>query len=164
MITQSRVRRHGYNLMSLASLGAFGCVFGWLLILASGWQKLGRHPGGTESMSEWWAIAGLASITMVVQLWALRRLRHIGKLLHTQPFISSEMALAWRQFAKALVVAAFAMLFNLETGVGNKIGHISFGLNFGGLYFMWIACLCSYSIAWLLQDAVALKEEAEGFV
>ena len=164
MDSTQRISRHGYNLMSLASIGQFVC-FG-LLIWNLGVRQWAPETASSLAGADWWLFAALATAVWLSQFWALVRLRAIGKLLHADSHISHAMAEAWQRFGKALVVNAVLMAFPVGTAVpepGNGL-NLVLRLDAGGLYFVVIACLCIFSIAQLLEQAATLRDENEAIV
>lgn len=183
MKPSERVRRHGYHLMSLSSIGQLVCFIGWIATLVVGWVVLSRNPAGSEPVAnEIWLLACWTGVALLSQLWALGRLRAIGKLLYTGQLIASQMAMAWRQFANALIAVGVLTLLSPEPNaqlqiggvqgvmirsysMGNlTLGGIRIGIDWGQTYFILMACLISYSIAWILDEAVALKDDNQGIV
>lgn len=158
-MTSTSIRRHGYHLMSLASLGIVVCFFAWVLMLMATWGVIGKETLFASDLERWVLTAG-ASAALLAQAWAMSRLRAVGRVLHFHPVVSVEMALAWKRFARALVAVSLVMLVTPSF----IDAEVKYEVDFTELYFMLIACLCTYSIAWLLQDAAALKAENEGFV
>lgn len=169
MNTSDRVRRHGYHLMSLASIGQLVCVVIWIAILVTAWQLQTGKPAGIDpNYIEFWLILALASIALLGKLWALYRLRIIGKLLYAGDLISPAMARAWRWLGHALVVAGVLGLVTfdpaLERSAGSGGYNVAVGIDPGQYYFLVLSCLISYSVAWILNESVALKVDNQGIV
>ena len=159
------LRNHGSHLMSLASAGQLACLV--LLIWnlsAPHWSP--EYAAALANPGDWWLFAGFAAIVWLAQTWALSRLRAIGKLLYCGEGISRAMAHGWRRFGSALVVVAILMALPLAPRVDDTASGLQLvlGLDAGGLYFVVIGCLCIFSIAHLLEQAAALREDSESIV
>lgn len=169
MTASERVRRHGYHLMSLASIGMLVCTVVWIAVLGASWTlQTGKPAGADPGNSEFWLTLALACIALLGKLWALYRLRIIGKLLHAGSFINAQMTRAWRWLGHALVVAGVLALVTLDPNVDMNVstGHfdVTAGIDLDQAYFIVLLCLISYSIAWILEEALALKDDNQGIV
>lgn len=171
----SRLRRHAYNLMSLASLTAFAVGFGWLLIAAG---LAVNHANGAPSTSTTrllglfhWLPSAHADYRVLALAWLLGccatlaplvALRRLGKSLWTSPALSLATAQRFRALAHAL-------LFNLLGGWASALlaatqadpYRVGLGMGTWGLL---VATLLAYIVAELVREGAAAADENHGFV
>jgi hypothetical protein len=148
MHISARVRRHGYHLVSLASIGMFVCLTLWIAMLAIAWQlQAGKSAGSDPGNTEFKWILAMASIALLGKLWALYRLRIIGKLLYAGDLISPAMARAWRWLGNALVAAGVLGVVtlnpSLDLSARNGGFDVTTGIDPSQIYFMLLSCLIS---------------------
>lgn len=117
-------------------------------------------------------VNGWYLLRAAIYIWALERIRLIGTaLLRFEP-ISTEVATAVRRSVQALLLCGFSTLlaFNVESNArcivptDTVIYSVAWDLNFMAFYAVCLLCVCVFAIARILQEAVALKAENEGFV
>lgn len=158
-----RVRRNGYHLMSLASIGQFACV-GMLIwnLTWRGWSDPAAPiPDDPATI---WMIALLAFAVWLAQFWTLIQLRRIGKLLYSGIPISHDMAAAWRRLGHGLVATALLMVFPVPLPEASGQLDFALRLDIASLYFVTIGGLCIYTVAYLLHDAAQLRDDVESIV
>lgn len=164
MDASARIRRHGYHLMSLASLGQFACF--WLLL----WNLSVRRwdPGLADGLAgtQWWVYVAFAVAVWLAQTWSLSRLRAIGKLLHAGGGVSHELSRAWMRLGHALAATGIIMVFPIRPQLGAPSGRLDvvLSLDAGGFYFFLIGYLCIFSVAHLVEQAATLRDENESIV
>lgn len=181
MDVSNKIRRHGYHLMSLASLGMTGvAVFGLLTMFMpwvpdwspqwSGWrfgpglewkELVGMHPAGKQLLST------SAALWTAAQLIPLLALRQLGKRLYRNEALSRPVADAFRWLAHSLLLyAAFGtaarLLESLAIAVGQARETIS--IDFDRVYLFLIACLCLYSVAHLMRLATDAADDVRSIV
>ena len=164
MDASARIRRHGYHLMSLASLGQFACF--WLLVWNLTVRNWDPQLAGGLAGTEWWVYVAVAMAVWLAQTWSLSRLRAIGKLLHAGGGVSHELARAWVRLGHSVAVAGIIMVLPLGPRLGEPSGQLDvvLSLDAGGFYFFLIAYLCIFSVAHLVEQAAALRDENESIV
>jgi hypothetical protein len=115
-------------------------------------------------------VNGWGALRALAYLWALERMRRIGTaLLHHGP-ISTEVADAVRQSARALLLCGFSVLLQLDLPRNDPpasvaVNHLpSWEFNWMAFYAVCLLGVCVLAIAHILQAAVELKAENEGFV
>ena len=181
MHPQSRIRRHGYHLMSLASIGTLCVVALGLLLAAMPWLP-GWNPQSTvwkigdmgpeqilalDRAGRWLAtLSSLAgSLGCLAPLVALRRL---GDRLYRSAALGPPVAEGFRWLAHSLPLYALLQFAGWMLGVAASgmapEGEMRFTFDFGGSYLLVVACLCLYSVAHVLRLAVAAAEDARGIV
>lgn len=182
MQPQSKLRRHGYHLMSLASVGVFFVGGLGILLMAlpwlSGWQPHAAIWSGAANV-EWTAIqhmdnTGRSLLTLACALWLLGHvlpliaLRRVGSALYGHEALSHPVARAFAWLAHSL--PTYAMLaFSQKTLVAiacevGGVGQTRFELDFSGTYLFLVACLCLYSVAHLMRMATSAADDARSIV
>ena len=158
------IRRNGYHLMSLASIGQLAC-FGLLLWNLS-WRSWNEQADAILADPAFipWAISIVALVVWIAQHWTLRQLRRIGKLLYSGSPISSDMAEAWKRLGNGLVATALLMVVPLVPKTGGGGLDFVLRLDVASLYFIVIGALCIYTVAHLLRQAVELRNDSESIV
>lgn len=159
-----KLRRHGYHLMSLASIGQFVCfaLLLWNLSMRT-WDP--QRAAQIHDPATWRTLAVAACVIWLAQAWTLVQLRRIGRRLHSGETVSHAMAAAWRRLGNALAVVGVLSMFPLRPAPAATGGlDLALGFDMGGLYFVAIACLCIFSIAHILQEAATLKDDNESIV
>ncbi|UWX04480.1 hypothetical protein H1235_05890 [Pseudoxanthomonas sp. NC8] len=176
-----KIRRHGYHLMSLASLGLTGvAVFGALLTFMpwvpdwdpqwSGWrfgpglewkQLVGMHALGKQLLST------SAALWTAAQLIPLLALRQLGKQLYRNEALSRPVADAFRWLAHSLLLyAAFSTAARLLEGMAIMVDQTrgTFSIEFDRAYLFLIACLCLYSVAHLMRLTTDAADDVRAIV
>lgn len=186
--------RTGHVLVVLARAGQLLTMFGALgivyVLVRIQQPALPGNPGFTETTL--FAVAlnafgqpatalvnGWALLCVAIYIWALERIRRIGvALLHHHP-ISHEVADSVRRSARALLLCGFSTLLHFDIAWKGSSGivawtgsdrippatySIAWELNWMAFYAVCLLCVCVLAIARILQEAVALKAENEGFV
>ncbi|MCA0198989.1 MAG: hypothetical protein LCH59_12865 [Proteobacteria bacterium] len=181
MQPQNRIRRHGYHLVSLASIGTisialFGLMSsvmpwltdwdpqwdGWKLAGLSWQQTLAMNPQGKLLLS----LSGIVwTLAYLMPLGALRRL---GDRLYRNDPLTRPVADAFRRLAHSLplyallnVGAAALAAFAGEVGGGDP-PRFTFG--FSGVYLFLVATLCLYSIAHTMRLATEAADDSRSIV
>lgn len=164
MDSSQRIRRNGYHLMSLASVGQLVC-FG-LLIWNLTWRSWNDQADAILADPAFipWAISIAAILVWFAQFWTLRQLRRIGKLLHSGSTISSEMADTWMRLGNGLVATALLMVVPLVPRTDGGELDFVLRLDVASFYFIAIGTLCIYTVAHLLRQAVELRADNESIV
>lgn len=164
MDAKQKIRDHGSNLMSLASIGQVVCLslMGWNL----GVRTWAPEITAALSPTEWRIFAGVVVIVWGSQAWTLSRLRAIGKLLYAGGGISHAMAKAWTRLGNALAATAVLMAIPFGPRLQDAHGKLDLVLRLdaGGLYFVAIGCLCVFSVAHLLEQAAQFRDDNEAIV
>lgn len=151
--------KHGSYLMSLASIGQL-VVFGHCAFLL---YAIWHLDTGTQPRSgEIWLNGLIAAVACLLQLLAFSSIRNIGKLLANGHLITAEMASAWRRLRRMLGYAGVMSMFSPEMERGAHTIGISF--SWTGLFFFLVVWLCIDAITRMLEEALKLKNENEGFV
>lgn len=180
MRPELKIRRHGYHLMSLASLGmGMAAVLGvgasllaWsvqaspsLLSLELFGAPLDELAGMEREARLLLALSGLVlTAAWLVPLFALRR---VGKALYRYEALSLQVASAFMLLAHSLpawlllslghwVLASLAY----STGAGREV---SFTVSSSSYLFI-LACLCLYSVAHVMRLAAAAADDARSIV
>jgi len=181
MHPQLKIRRHGYHLMSLASVGALGMLLIGVLMALTPWlpdwspQALSWEIGNMDQESlqglgasgKWLAsLAALVwTLAYLVPLLALRRLGH---RLYRNDALSVPVADGFRWLAHSLPL--YAVLKLAGTGlatIAEELGpdaERQFTLDVTGSYAFLVACLCLYSVAHVMRLAAATAEDARSIV
>lgn len=164
MDSTQRIRRNGYHLMSLASVGQLACTF--LLIWNLGWRSWNEEADAILADPAFlpWVISIIAVTVWLAQCWTLRQLRRIGKLLYTDVPISSDMADAWMRLGNGLVATALLMVVPMVPRTDGGGLDFVLRLDAASLYFIIIGTFCIYTVAHLLRQAVELRNDSEGIV
>jgi len=165
---KNKLQRHGYHLMSLASIGQLACICLWILEIAVLFSLTGpavKVGARTLSNGQTVGFVILATSLFIAQVWALQRLHQIGGLLWQGVTISHGMAQAWRRFGRAVVATGVLSMLPVRAEL-NSAGGIDMhgGLDSGGFFFLLICALCVFSIARILEEAAALKDDAQSIV
>lgn len=181
MRPELKIHRHGYHLMSLASLGILGAALIGLLLALMPWLpdwspqsvtwKIGdldrEQAQALDDTGKW--LATLAALTWTLAYLApLLALRRLGNRLYRHEALSRPVADGFRWLAHSLplhallkvagtVLAAIAA----ELGPGGERG---FTLDITDGYLFLVACLCLYSVAHVMRLASAAAEDARSFV
>ncbi len=183
MLSQNRIQRHGYHLMSLASLGILIMAVVGLVASAiphlpdwspqwSGWNLAGLSWQQAVAMStQGKALLSLACIAgTLANLIPLIALRLLGKRLYRHDALTRPVADAFRWLAHSLLlyallhfVAAIVAEFAVGVGGGDAASLI---LNFsvGGAYLFLVASLCLYSIAHIMRLATEAADDSRSIV
>lgn len=182
MKREYRIRRHGYHLMSLASMGIAGVAVFGLLLVCMPWLR-DWNPQSTTWLSiarvEWTQMQemgaegrGLLSTAYLVWTLAvlspLLALRHLGSTLYrqealTRPVARAFMRLAHSLPANALLSFASGILVAIACEVGGIREH-RFDADISGGYLFLVACLCLYSFAHLMSLASEAADDARSIV
>jgi len=164
MDSSRQIRRNGYHLMSLASIGQIAC-FG-LLVWNLAWRFWNEQADEILADPAFvpWAISIAAVVVWIAQFWTLRQLRRIGKLLHSGSTISSEMADTWKRLGNGLVATALLMVLPMVPRTGGGKLDFVLRLDVASFYFVVIGTLCIYTVAHLLRLAVELRTDNESIV
>lgn len=190
---ERRISRTGHLLVVLARAGQLLTVFGTLgivyVLIRIQQPALPGHPGFLDALIEVLlnnfgetAIAlvnGWRLLCVAIYIWALERIRRIGVALLHHPPISHEVADSVRRSARALLLCGFSTLLHFDIAWKGSSGivawtgsdrippatySIAWELNWMAFYAVCLLCVCVLAIARILQEAVALKTENEGFV
>jgi hypothetical protein len=177
MTPETKIRRHGYHLMSLASLGFVGIALFGLLLVAMPW--LPDWHGWNVAGAEWKVAVGMdeggrmilslsSALWTVAYLVPLMALRRLGHRLYSNEALSRPVADAFRWLAHSLPLhALLRMAAGLLAGIAAEVGGAqepSFTLDFSGGYVFLIACLCLYSVAHLMRLATDAAADARSIV
>lgn len=184
MNLEGKIRRHGYHLMSLASLGMF-CVgiigivmmtlpyqsgaklesHFWQGLIALDWKQV--WAGGAASKA-WISLSnGVWALSYFLPLLALRRL---GSKLYRDEALTAPVAKAFLWLAHALpayavLQALSGFLIGFLAGFnGTALYQPSLSLDFSQLYLCVIACLCLYSVAHLMRLATQAADDSRSIV
>ncbi|MFT4178296.1 MAG: hypothetical protein QM612_02365 [Thermomonas sp.] len=169
MSAENKIKRHGYHLMSLASLGMF-CVTLWgVIMLSAPWHASAESTGflgmthgmDANARNQWMLASACWTLAYLLPLLALRRL---GNRLYRQEALTLPVAHAFLSLANALLVSVFVRLLadSLATEAGSQPG--TFSLPFGSFYIVMITCLCLYSVAHLMRLAAEAADDARSIV
>lgn len=176
-----KIRRHGYHLMSLASLGIV-CIALWGFFLtmmawlpdwnpqAPGWDIAGIAWKQAIEMNTngKWMVSGAAMLWTLAYLAPLVALRRLGRSLYRDEALSRPVANAFRWLAHSLLGYG---LLNLGSFVlasiaaeTNKVPQHGLPFSTSGCYLFLIACLCLYSVAHLMRLATEAADDARSIV
>ena len=182
MNIENKIKRHGYHLMSLASIGMF-CVgvLGlclmvmpyfqdsnpqsglWLRISGLEWDQVARLNGTGKAL-----VSASNFIWTLAYLLPLLALRRLGGKLYKHDALTLQVAQAFRWLAHALLsnalllmVASFLIAMAEEAG-GVSIHRYNFDISGG--YIWLIACVCLYSVAHLMRLAALAADDARSIV
>jgi hypothetical protein len=115
-------------------------------------------------------VNGWAALRAVAYLWALERIRRIGTALLRHGPISTEVADAVRRSVHALLLCGFSTLLQFELAWNGPLASVAanhfptWEFNWMAFYAVCLLCVCVLAIARILQAAVELKAENEGFI
>lgn len=181
---EAKIRRHGYHLMSLASLGMF-CIAIITLVMVSlpyqphvklestTWQSLidldWNSVWAADAITKAWVSLsnGIWGLSYFLPLLALRQL---GSKLHHHEALTLPVAKAFLWLAHALL--AYAVLQTLSGFLigfvdgfrGSALYKPSVSLDFSLTYVWLIGCLCLYSVAHLMQLAAQTADDSRSIV
>jgi len=190
---ERRISRTGHLLVVLARAGQLLTVFGTLgivyVLVRIQQPALPGHPGFAETLLKVALnafgqpaialVSGWALLCAAIYVWALERIRRIGVALLRHPPISREVADAVRRSARALLLCGLGTLLHFDIAGKGSSGvvawtgsdrippaaySIDWELDWMAFYAVCLLCVCVLAIARILQEAVALKAENEGFV
>ncbi|MBO9715413.1 MAG: hypothetical protein J7507_01015 [Pseudoxanthomonas sp.] len=182
MDTRTKIRRHGYHLMSLASLGTLGVALIGLLLIGLPWlaqwiPQAGNLPGAVESeqMQDMgttgrWLLSLAGLLWTLALLLPLLTLRRLGAALYRHEALSRPVAGAFGWLAHSLPIYALlsftgSVLAAIASGIdGDDAQQFKLEFGFGGGYVFLIACLCLYSVAHLMRLATEAADDARSFV
>ncbi|WP_024868139.1 hypothetical protein [Pseudoxanthomonas suwonensis] len=182
MRAENRIRRHGYHLMSLASVGIFCVALFGLLLMGLPWLSDWQPQASTWSRVahvEWGLIRDMGTtgrrlLSLAFALWTLGyllplvALRRLGSALHRHEALSRPVARAFAWLAHSLPAYALLVLAQeLLVAVACEIEgvrQIHVEADFGGIYLFLVACLCLYSVAHLMRLATEAADDARSIV
>ncbi|MFT4197540.1 MAG: hypothetical protein QM601_06460 [Pseudoxanthomonas sp.] len=191
MDAQNKIKRHGYHLMSLASVGMF-CVglLTWILMMvpwmpnkehlnAVHWKLLGfdlQEFVRTGAHSQWELTLSALCVGTACFL-PFRALRHLGYSLYRNEALTLPVAKAFRRLAHSILIGLllqglpdFCMGFvdGLADGYGTPgampTQYVPHGFGIAAIYIAIIACLCLYSVAHLMKLAAEADADARSIV
>lgn len=180
MLTQNRIRRHGYHLMSLASIGTLVVVVLGLITSAMPWlpdwnpQWVGWELGGlswqqTQALNP--QAKGLLSLAgaawTVAYLMPLAALRRLGDRLYRHDALARPVADAFRWLAHSLpLYAALSLAAALLAVYASAVGdsEVKFAIGFSDIYLFLVACLCLYSVAHIMRLATEAADDSRSIV
>ena len=180
MLAQNRIRRHGYHLMSLASLGMVALAGVGLLTSAMPWFThwnptwLSGNLGGLDwEQAQAMNRQGKALLSLAGIVWTLAylvplvALRRLGDRLYrhealTRPVADAFLWLAHSLPAFALLSVAATTLTVYATVAGSS--KTTFNLDFSGIYLFLVACLGLYSVAHIMRLASEAADDSRSIV
>ncbi len=181
MSIEVRIRRLGYHLMSLASVGMALVAIPGLFLTALPWMPKPPH-------SQLWSIFGITGAQasafsadarlllalsclagMLAYLLPLAALRRLGHRLYRDDALTRPVADAFGWLAHSLPLHAVCMLAAwLLAGFGSEIAGVPndyrMSVDLGAAYIFLIGCLCLYSVAHLMRLATAAADDARSIV
>ena len=180
MLAQTKIRRHGYHLMSLASIGMVAvAVFGILTSAmpwmpdwhpqASGWNLAGLDWRQTQALNQ----EGKTQLSLAGLTWTLAyllplvMLRRLGKRLYRHEALSRPVADAFLWLAHSLLLFAalrFAGSLLVLSAVAAGSSTATFGINFSDAYLFVILCLGMYSVAHIMRLAAEAADDSRSIV
>ena len=178
MSPENRIRRHGYHLMSLASVGAVATISFGIFISAMLWLAA-RNPDWSIWTSEMKRTSAMGNTTLALltasnvlwilgQLAPLIALRRLGNCLYRNEALARPVADAFRWLAHSLPL--YALLHILASSVEQMafwfadVPEPKFELDLRGGYIFLIACLCMYSVAHLMRLATDAADDVRSIV
>jgi hypothetical protein len=181
MDIRAKIRRHGYHLMSLASVGTVGVSLIGLLLVSTPWLAIWIPQAGelsvtVESELREMGATGRWLLSLAGLLWTLAlllpflALRRLGSALYRHEALSGPVARAFGWLAHslpayALLSLAGGALSAIAPGIdGGDAQQYKFEFDFGGGYVLLVACLCLYSVAHLMRLATDAADDSRGFV
>jgi len=179
MSPELKIRRHGYHLMTLASVGTLvvaAAGLAWvLLVLAASpavlaaWERFDLTPEAAARLEA--GTRGLlvlaAVLSTLAYLLPLAAVRRTGKALHAHPALSAPVARAFMHLAHSLPLSALCSLAAdlVAAWALSSPGAVQLRISFGANpYYFLLACLCLYSVAHLLHLAVQAAEDARSII
>lgn len=182
-MARERIRRTARLLIVLARIGQALTVLGVLgvayVLFRIALPALPDDQGAVDVLRNAFrepSIAFLNGWTLLraaIYVWALERIRLIGVALMRFEPISTEVAAAVRRSVQALLLCGFSTLLAIDVAwrgpariaPGESGAYsVTWELNWMAFYAVCLLCVCVLAIARILQEAVALKAENEGFV
>jgi hypothetical protein len=174
MYATTRLRRHAYTLMSIASIGQLFSFFVWLAytvaaanperyttLVSSHWEAwlIAKHPSGLQAMA-------LFSPYLIAAIWPLSRLRALAKTLYYDQPISMAVAARFKALANSVLLSGVLMAFGPAMVAGSQAGleDVPFSLGIGSILLYVIALLCLHSMALLVTEASRIAEENRNFI
>ena len=143
MLAQTKIRRHGYHLMSLASIGMVAVAVFGILTSAMPWMP-DWHPQASG-----WNLAGLD--------WRqTQALNQEGKSL------LSLAGLTWTLAYLLPLVMLRSLLVLSAVAAGSSTA--TFGINFSDAYLFVILCLGMYSVAHIMRLAAEAADDSRSIV
>jgi len=111
-------------------------------------------------------VNGWGALCTAIYLWTLERIRLIGTTLQHHAPISAEVASAVRRSVPALLLCGFSTLLQFDLAWSGVPASATATLKFNWMafYAVCLLCVCVLVVARILQVAVELKAENEGFV
>lgn len=181
MLPDARIQRHGYHLMSLASLGMVTMLVIGVMTSAMPWmpdwnpQWLGWNPAGlswqqTLTMnSEGKLLLSLAGITSTLAfLIPLMALRRLGDRLYRHDALTRPVADAFRWLAHSVVLHAMiriaAMLLAATAGEVGGGDTVPLTFSFSSAYLLFVTCICLYSIAHIMRLATEAADDSRSII
>lgn len=182
MNPEIKIMRHGYHLMSLASVG-IACVAVWGLLLVCMPYLPNWNPQATSwatiAKVEWeqavrMNAAGKAWLSLAYAIWTLAyllplfALRKLGRALFRSEALTTPVAKAFLWLAHSLPLnALLCFIAGMFIGIAAEVGGVeahNFKLDIGGFYIFLIATLCLYSVAHLMRLASEAADDSRSIV
>ncbi len=181
MHPQLKIRRHGYHLMSLASVGTLGALLVGALLALTPWvpdwslQALRWEIGDMDQEvlrtlgAPGKCLASLAALVWTLAYLApLLALRRLGHRLYRHDALSVPVANGFRWLAHSLPLhAVLKIAGTVLATIAEEVGpgaERQFTLDVTGSYAFVVACLCLYSVAHVMRLAAATAEDARSIV
>lgn len=179
MTPEMKIRRHGYHLMSLASLGIVAAaaigLFLALLVFCGGAMPFGNWVLFDLPMDEATRLGagdrGLLALALVLGTLAyilpLAAVHRVGKALHGCDALSAPVAAAFMRLAHSLPASLLLSVAGACMAAWVRSSHDAWQLRITvstDPYHFLVACLCLYSVAHLLRLAVRAADDARGIV
>jgi hypothetical protein len=182
MNIENKIKRHGYHLMSLASLGML-CVGvvglclilmpylpdwkpesgAWLRISGLEWDQVIRLNGTGKAL-----VSASNFIWTLAYLLPLLALRRLGSKLYKHDALTLQVAHAFLWLAHALLSnALLLMLAGFLIAMAEEAGGVHIyrsNFDISGGYIWLIACLCLYSVAHIMRLAAQASDDARSIV
>jgi hypothetical protein len=189
MSSENRIKRHGRDLMSLASVGMFCVVVVGLALMFLPYAA--RAPDSAfwaEVSGITWArvvqmtFAGKIFFILTYMVWVLANLlplialRHLGSSLYRNEALNVRIAAAFVWLARSVVaylllptvlplcVKLYAMVGGGAQAAADIMQYKMPGRSLSAIYIAIVACICLYSVAHLMKLAAATADDARSIV
>lgn len=190
MNLEAKIKRHGYHLMSMASVGMFCVGLATLLLATLPWISHDIRPSGTLEILGFdvmefmqaganvrWAFTLTALCVGFAYFLPFGALRRLGHSLYHYEALTLPVANAFRLLAHSILAClllqalpdmSLGFISGLLDGSGASTParppSIEHGFDIGATYITVIACLCLYSVSHLMKLAAEAADDSRSIV